>query len=550
MRFTIRTRLLAGFGTMLFLLSVVGLVGWRYNANLAVEFDRLYKDGMRGALQLGQAERALWQLRYSFPQFLVVGAEERSKIISEQDRWYKEVDDALKTYTAGNRTPEEKQVLREWDEVFTKYREARPHWFELVMAGKTQEAAGWRAKTETPLGDASANALSTMIGQQQWDADERQQRVVAMAAWSTRILIILLGLSLAVGITLSLLISRSTTQPILQVVDLTGRIAEGDLRDTLEVVRQDETGRLMAAMKHMSERLAQIIGDVREAGAGLASASAQVSASAQTLSQGTSEQAASVEETTSSLEQMSASITQNAENSRQMEQMALKGAKDAEESGRAVTETLAAMQAIAEKISIVEDIAYQTNLLALNAAIEAARAGEHGKGFAVVATEVRKLAERSQTAAKEIGGLTGSSVRVAERAGQSLTELVPAIKKTAELVQEVAAASREQASGVTQMNKAMSQVDQVTQRNASAAEELSSTAEELASQAETLQQLMAFFRVGAAAAPGLGHAPAGRSSGPAAVTLPRPEALPAAARGGNGSPLGAAAAADRDFTRF
>jgi methyl-accepting chemotaxis protein len=252
---------------------------------------------------------------------------------------------------------------------------------------------------------------------------------------------------------------------------------------------------------------------------------------------------------------MSASITQNAENSRQMEQMALKGVKDAEESGKAVKETLAAMQVIAEKISIVEDIAYQTNLLALNAAIEAARAGEHGRGFAVVATEVRKLAERSQTAAKEIGGLSGTSVKVAERAGAALAELVPAIKKTAELVQEVAAASREQAAGVTQVNKAITQVDQVTQRNASAAEELSSTAEEMASQTEALQQLMAFFRVAAEAPPvarvGGGGPPAPTPSRAEVPPLPPvPATAPPGGARGNGAPGGARVPDDGEFTRF
>ncbi len=192
---------------------------------------------------------------------------------------------------------------------------------------------------------------------------------------------------------------------------------------------------------------------------------------------------------------MSATIAQNAENSRVMEQIAAKGARDAEQSGAAVAETIASMRSIAERISIVEDIAFQTNLLALNAAIEAARAGDSGRGFAVVASEVRKLAERSQTAAKEIRNLASTSVGVAERSGALMLDLVATTKRTADVLQEVAAASNEQASGVTQINRAMSQLDQVTQRNASAAEELSSTAQEMNSQAMTLQDAISFFMI-------------------------------------------------------
>ncbi len=289
-------------------------------------------------------------------------------------------------------------------------------------------------------------------------------------------------------------VSRIVTRSLLEAVRVANELSQGNLTGQVQVYGNDETGQMLQALKDMSGRLSQTLAEVKTSATALASASAQVAAGAQTVSQGTSEQAASVEETTSSLEEMSASINQNAENSRQMELMSTKGASDAEASGQVVNETVGAMKAIAEKISFIEEIAYQTNLLALNAAIEAARAGDHGKGFAVVASEVRKLAERSQTSAKEIGTLASASVQVAERSGKLLDELVPSIRKTADLVQEVAAASREQSSGVAQINKAMGQVDQVTQRNATAAEEMSSTAEELSSQSEALMQLMSFFR--------------------------------------------------------
>ncbi len=258
--------------------------------------------------------------------------------------------------------------------------------------------------------------------------------------------------------------------------------------------RGDELGDVARAYNAFADNLFRAIDEVVRAAESLSSAAAQISSSAESLSQGTSEQAAAVQQTSSSLEQMNASISQNADNSRQMERMAVTAAQEMESGSNAVGESVSAMKTIAERISIIEEIAYQTNLLALNAAIEAARAGEHGKGFAVVATEVRKLAERSQSAAREISALTSSSVAVAEKSGELLSQSVPSIRKTAETVQELATASREQAVGVAEVSRAMTQVDQVTQRNAAAAEELSSTAEEMAAQAESLQQLMSLFR--------------------------------------------------------
>jgi methyl-accepting chemotaxis protein len=245
----------------------------------------------------------------------------------------------------------------------------------------------------------------------------------------------------------------------------------------------------------MSAQLSRTIENARAASSSVSLAAQQLTSSSSVLSNGTAQQAASVQETTASLEEMSSSITQNADHSRNLEQMAMRGAQDAEEAAGSVFKTVSAMKTIAERIGIIQDIAYQTNLLALNAAIEAARAGEQGRGFAVVAAEIRRLAERSQTAAKQISELTSGSLEVAGQSGQKLAQLAPSIRRTAEVVQELAAASAEQAAGVGQMNRAMAQVDQVTQQNASASEQLSATAEELRQQAENLERLLSFFKV-------------------------------------------------------
>ncbi|MBP7460994.1 MAG: MCP four helix bundle domain-containing protein [Candidatus Delongbacteria bacterium] len=276
------------------------------------------------------------------------------------------------------------------------------------------------------------------------------------------------------------------------IADVAKSMANGDL--TKEIKIRSDKDELMKSMSAMLEKLTEVVGDVKSSADNVAGGSQELSASAEQLSEGASEQAASAEEVSSSMEEMASSIQQNSENAAQTEKIAVKSSEDAKGGAKAVNETMVAMKEIASKITIIEEIARQTNMLALNAAIEAARAGEHGKGFAVVASEVRSLAERSQTAAGEITQLASQSVIVAEKAGEMLTRILPDIQKTAELVQEITAASSEQNKGAEQINKAIQQLDQVIQHNASASEEISSTSEQLTAQAEQLQQAIAFFR--------------------------------------------------------
>ncbi|MDA8133336.1 MAG: methyl-accepting chemotaxis protein [Desulfobacteraceae bacterium] len=275
-------------------------------------------------------------------------------------------------------------------------------------------------------------------------------------------------------------------------VKIAGKMANGDL--TVQVNLLSDRDTLGHALNSMVTKLESVVADVKLSADNVASGSQELSSSSEQMSQGAAEQAAAAEEASSSMEEMAANIRQNADNAQQTERISMQAAEDTEKSGKAVEKTVEAMKQIAEKISIIEEIARQTNMLALNAAIEAARAGEHGKGFAVVADAVRKLAERSQTAAGEISMLSTSSVETAENAGKMLDRIVPDIRKTAELVQEINAASSEQNTGADQINQALIQLDQVIQQNASASEEVSATSEELAAQAEQLRDSISFFR--------------------------------------------------------
>ena len=493
---SIGKRLAIGFGLMVLLLVCMGLSGYWGLEGITRETLKVLNGDAKIVTLAARAKATTLELR-RFEKDTELNMEDVQARNDYAAKWraqQSKLHDVLAELEKFQLSPEDKLAIKSMKDDLTVYEGGYSKVLGLIEQGKlhtpqecNQTITGYKDSIHR-LED-SASELTNR------HAEVLVPMVEEIAKTTTTTLMIFSIIAIFVSIIVTLVISRGITKPIQDVLVVVENISAGDLTKTIQVDRADELGRLLAGMAKMTGKLNEMIGEVRMGAGSVSTAATQVASSASIVSQGTSEQAAAVEQVTSSMEEMSASITQNAENSRKMEQMARKGAQDAGQSGQAVQEAVSAMKLIAEKIAVIEEIAYQTNMLALNAAIEAARAGEHGRGFAVVAGEVRNLAERCRTAAQEIGGLAVANVQVAERSGGLLTELVPAIQKTADLVQEVAATSREQAAGVAQINGAISQVGIVTQRNAAGAEQLSSTAEELASQAEALQEMISFFRV-------------------------------------------------------
>jgi len=485
----IGTRLGILFGSILLALILLGGLGLLWLGNLNARTIALIQQHYNTVELTHQTiEHSIDNARITMQLFLTTDPAEEQALLQQNDSISHQISANTKQIEENLSSAQERDLFKTVQAKREIYITARQKAKKLLADKKRDQALATLSQEVIPALTDYRATWNKFLDLQSDSVLQSIKESTAAYATGRRVALLILVITLLLASFAAFSVTKSVTVPIEQVVEHAERIAAGDLTKEITVTSRSETGKLQQAMLEMTATLSGIIKDVREGSSAVASASSQLSSSAQSLSQGTSEQAASVEETSSSLEQMNASITQNASYSRQVEQMAQKGARSAEE-------TVEAMKQIATRISIIEEIAYQTNLLALNAAIEAARAGDQGRGFAVVAAEVRKLAERSQSAAKEIGDLATKSVGVAEQSGVLITELVPTIKKTAELIQDVAAASKEQSAGVDQINKAMNQVDTVTQRNASSAEELSSTAEELAAQSKQLQQLMTFFRV-------------------------------------------------------
>ncbi len=534
----ISTKLLGGFISVALIAAVVGGVGFIEIGKMDDNSTRLYERVTVPTSELADMSTAFQRVRLNIYQAVLINdPREIAQCFETIKKLRAELSEKSASFEKTILTDDGRKLFADFKASREAYAQVLDRVTPLIESNRDQEALAILKGDGKRVAFMEQELLDKLQDSKvkQGKLTDEENGKAAKSAKSVMTTLVVVGVMLAIF--LGIFISRIISRALREAVEAADQLAAGNLTVSIESTTRDETGQLMHAMHNMVEKLKEVVIDVRGASDNVASGSQQLSSGSEEMSQGASEQAAAAEEASSSMEQMTSNIRQNADNAAQTEKIAVKSATDAMEGGRAVEQTVHAMKDIAGKISIIEEIARQTNLLALNAAIEAARAGEHGKGFAVVASEVRKLAERSQKAAAEISELSSSSVEVAERAGALLVKMVPDIQRTAELVQEISAACREQDLGAEQINKAIQQLDQVIQQNASASEEMASTAEELNSQAEQLQMSIGFFKIGTAEA-SLSVSRVGKPSkaAPAASRKPLTKALSHARANGYHTP--------------
>jgi methyl-accepting chemotaxis protein len=506
----IQGKLLGAFGVVLVLLAVLGYVGWTNIAGLSTTVSDLYGHELKAAVHLAKAERALWELRFGLPNYLVGDPAARDKIKAGSAKWLQELGEQVKAFAGLVETETERSVLREFQENFAAYAAARPRYFELLDAGQVDEAKKFRAESTNPPAAKAVAALARLNAIQEESGAASERAALARARRSLALVLGVTAVALVLGVVVAVAISRIARRRVGQVVTALETVASGDFTQRLTVSGADELAQVATATNQAVESVGAALGRVREVSDRAAAAAQQLSVASQTLASGAQEQASSLEETAASLEEISSTVKQNADSAQQANQLAVQSRQTAERGGEVVRSAVAAMgeittasRKIGDITTTIDEIAFQTNLLALNAAVEAARAGEQGRGFAVVAAEVRALAQRAAAAAKEIKGLIEDSVgkvavgsEAVTRSGQTLDEIVASVKRVTDIIAEIAAASREQTAGIDQVNRAVAEMDRVVQSNAAQTEELSSTAQALTTQAGQLKDLIGQFHLG------------------------------------------------------